>query len=159
MKTGYLTPLVASLVIVALCIANWDLLSQTVSLNLLFGQLQAPLLVLLILCIGIVLFSSLAAAMLSTHAWKTERRRLVSDLDKARGLAEREEESRTQALRTIVEREFVAVREKLDRILASQGAGVLGREPSREPEKFSDTSQAIEPELIPPRTPSPRRRH
>lgn len=158
MKTRYLMPLVASLVIVALCIANWDLLSQTVSLNLLFGQLQAPLLVLLILCIGIVLFSSLAAAMLSTHAWKTERRRLVSDLDKARGLAEREEESRTQALRTIVEREFVAVREKLDRILAGQG-GVLGREPSHAAETFSDTPQAIEPELIPPRTPSPRRRH
>jgi hypothetical protein len=158
-KTRHLIPLVAALVIVALCIANWSLLSETVSLNLLLGRVQAPVIVLVLSCIGIVALASLAGIAWSTHAWNVERRRLASDLDRARSMAEKEEESRTQALRATMEREFAEVRGKLDSLIARQGA-LPGRESRLEHEgRIADAPAAIEPELVPPRVPSPRRRH
>jgi uncharacterized integral membrane protein len=157
-KARSLVPLAATLLIVALCIANWGLLTETVSLSLLLGRVQAPLIVLLLLSVGIAALSSWAASALSTHAWRAERRRLASDLDKARGMAENEEESRNQALRTAMEREFVVVREKLDRLLARQ-AGLPGRERALNDDGMPATPTVIEPEIIPPRGTPPRRRH
>jgi membrane protein implicated in regulation of membrane protease activity len=160
MRTRSLIPLAAFLVILALIAANWGPLSSTVSLNLLFTEVQAPLMVLLLFSIAVILCASLVALLLSASAWKRERRRLVADLDTARSIASKEEDSRTQALRAIVEREFVAVRGKLDHLLAGQSE-FLGqnRDSSRETQEVSNPPTVIEPELVPPRGAPSRRRH
>jgi uncharacterized integral membrane protein len=158
MRTRTLISVIAALLIVVLLVANWGLLSATVSLNLLFARLQAPLVVLPLLLVGVMLFAAIGTVLSHTHAWKIERRRLVSDLDTARSVAEKEEESRTQALRLLVEREFAVLRAKLDRLLAGP-TGALGRESALQPSDVTDAPPAIEPELIPPRPPVSRRRH
>lgn len=146
---------VAALLIGVLVVANWSVLSATVSLNLLFASVQAPLVVLLLASMAVLLLAALIALAMSSRAWNVERRRLVAELDVTRARAEKEEASRTQALRTTVESEFSAVRLQLERLLAGQSA-LLGRASSSAPAvvaELPEAPQTLEPELIPPRTP------
>jgi uncharacterized integral membrane protein len=151
----------AAIVIGLFVAANWTLLMAPVGLNFLVAQVQAPLVVLLLLLTGIVLLLDLAVHALSEHGWRRERRTLVKDLETARLRAEREEESRTQALRIAIERELAMMRGQLDRVLAGQST-LLSREvvtdrvvPRRAPEVI-ERPQVIEPELIPPKAGSGR---
>lgn len=152
---------IAAIVIGLFVVANWTLLVASVQLNLLVAEVQAPLIVLLLMLAGAILLLDLAVHAFSSHGWTRERRTLVRDLEAARLRADKEEESRTAALRTSLERELAAVRGQLDRVLAGQSA-LLGRTPPVVPmvtplqpvEAVAvpvPPPSAVEPELIPPR--------
>lgn len=151
--------LVAAGVVGALIVANWELLNGVVRLNLLLVRAEMPLAVLILLCVGVMLLANLIAFATRAFAWKAEQRKLRSELQSTRDRADIEEESRIQALRTTVEREFGAMRAQLDR-LQSQLAPLPGREHLGETTTLAPPEVAVEPELIPPRDlPARRRRH
>lgn len=136
--------ILAGIVLAVLVVANWSLLSGPVELNLLVARFQAPLALLLLLFAGIVLLGSLSVQALKEYAWRRERRTLASQLEAARLIAEKEEASRTGALKATLQNELAAIRAQLDRVLARQGSSF---------ERANDTlpSEALEPQLVPPR--------
>jgi uncharacterized integral membrane protein len=144
MKAKGVIYILAAAVIAALVVANWTLLIGPVELNLLIARVQAPLALLLLLFAGIILLLDLSVHALREYAWIRERRTLARELEIARLRAEKEEESRTSALKATVQSELAAIRAQLDRVLAMQAAGLEHTTTARSPE-------AIEPELIPPR--------
>jgi uncharacterized integral membrane protein len=137
--------IVAAAVIAVLVAANWSLLAGAVELNLLLARVQAPLALLLLLFAGIILLLDLSVHALREYAWRRERRALVSDLEAARLLAEKEEASRTGALKATLQSELATIRAQLDRVLATQTT-VLERAGAA-----AQSSELIEPELVPPR--------
>jgi hypothetical protein len=149
---------VAALVIGAFFVANWAPLGSVTRINLLFSQVEAPVAFLLLLCIGVILVMNLIAHALSANAWRLERRKLVAELEATRARADREEESRTQALRVTLEREFSAVRSQLDRLLGGDAA-LVGRRPPEESLPAPSTQTSFEPELVPPHPSPVRGRH
>ncbi len=138
--------IVAAAVIAALVVANWGVLIGAVELNLLVARVQAPLVLLLLLFAGIIFLLDLSVHAVREYAWRRERRELASALNAARLLAEKEEESRTGALKVAIQGELAAMRAQLDRLLAVQ-ASAFQRTTAGPP------SEALEPELIPPREP------
>jgi hypothetical protein len=120
----------AAVMVGAFFIANWALLRTPVSLNLLFARVATPLAILLLGCAGFVLLLDLAVYVFAEHRWRAKQ-----------------EESRAQALQVAMEREFVAVRAQLDRVLT--GVQRLENDTMQLP---VTSTPAIEPELIPPRS-------
>jgi len=147
-RTKVVIYLIAAVMVSAFFIANWALLSSPVSLNFLFARVEMPLALLLLLCAGVVLLLDLVVHASADHAWRAERRRLVTEVAGARMRAERAEveESRSQGLQATLEREFSAVRAQLDRVLT--GVQQLENDTMEVP---LPGPSAIEPELIPPR--------
>jgi uncharacterized integral membrane protein len=144
MKTkGVIYILVAS-VIVIFAVANWGILIGSVELNLLFARVQAPLALLLLLFAGLVLLLDLSVHAIREYGWIRERRTLARELELARLRADKEEESRTGALKISIETQLAAIRTQLDRVLATQ-ATALDRA------TVVDGTASFEPELIPPR--------
>jgi uncharacterized integral membrane protein len=144
MKAKGVIYILAATVIAALVVANWALLIGSVELNLLVARVQAPLALLLLLFAGIILLLDLSVHALREYAWMRERRTLARELEIARLRADKEEESRTGALKITLQGELAAIRAQLDQLLATQSARV---------EHAALSSPAIEPELIPPREP------
>jgi uncharacterized integral membrane protein len=136
--------ILAAVLIAVLVVANWSLLVGSVELNLLIARFQAPLALLLLLFAAIILLVSLSVQTLREYAWRRERRTLASQLEAARLVAEKEEASRTGALKAALQSELAAIRAQLDRVLAAQTSA---------PERSSAIrpAEAIEPELVPPR--------
>lgn len=141
--------IVAAALLAVLVVANWALLAGAVELNLLITSVQAPLALLLLLFAGILLLLDLSVHALREYTWRRERRTLTSELQAARLLAEKEEVSRTGALKMTLQSELGTIRAQLDRVLAGQ-ATVLERA-SATPAPAVYSSEAIEPALIPPR--------
>jgi uncharacterized integral membrane protein len=121
--------IVAAILVGVLMVANWTLLSTSIELQLLIARIQAPLGVVILLVAGLILLVDLAVHALTQHAWMRERRALTKDLEGARSRAEREEESRSGALRATLERELATIRAQLDQLTAGQSA-LLGRLPT-----------------------------
>lgn len=145
--------ILAAAVIAILVAANWELLIGPVELNLLIARVQAPLALLLLMFAGIILLLDLSVHAVREYAWRRERRELASALESARLLAEREEESRTGALKVTIQTELAAIRAQLDRVLAMQATTLHGTTPTTPP------SDGVEPELIPSREPRGRGTH
>jgi uncharacterized integral membrane protein len=146
--------IVAAVVIAIFAAANWELLVRPVEMNLLLVRVQAPLAVLLLLLAGIILLLDSGVHISSERAWVRDRRALARELEAARLRTEQEGENRTAAVTTAIHNEFAVVRDQLDRVLAAQSAW-LGRSGAVEaPDGGAHLHGAIEPELIPPRTPS-----
>ncbi|HVY80700.1 MAG TPA: LapA family protein [Steroidobacteraceae bacterium] len=151
--------IVAGVVLVVLFVANWNLFVTPVAVNLLFAQIQIPLIALVLFVAGVVALVGFVVHALRMREWARERRTLRKDLEAERVRAEHEEQSRINTLRVTMERELGALRAQLDRVLDGQAA-LLGREPNghslapRAPatDAAQDPSRPIEPELIPPRT-------
>jgi uncharacterized integral membrane protein len=140
--------IVAAAVITVLVVANWGLLLGAVELNLLITRVQAPLALLLLLFGGIILLLDLSVHAVREYGWRRERRELASALNAARLLAEKEEESRTSALKVAIQGELAAMRAQLDRLVAMQATAFQGAATTIPP-----AAESIEPELIPPREP------
>jgi uncharacterized integral membrane protein len=151
--------IVAGVVLGVLIVANWTLFVTPVAVNLLFTQIQAPLIILVLFVGGVVAVAGFVIHALRAREWVLERRAMRKDLEAERVRAEHEEESRIKALRASMEREFAALRAQVDRVLDGQSA-LLGRAPNativapRPPESHAvePASRTLEPELIPPRT-------
>ena len=136
--------ILAAVVIAVLVVANWGLLAGPVELNLLIARFQAPLALLLVLFAAILSLVFISLQALREYAWRRERRSLASALEAARVLAEKEEASRTGALKAALQSELAAIRAQLDRVLTLQTTPF---------ERANDTlpPAALEPELVPPR--------
>jgi uncharacterized integral membrane protein len=166
MKAKGVAYIVAAVLIGVFVMANWTLLIASIELNLLVAHVQAPLGVLILLVAGVILLADLAVHALSEHESSRERRALRQELDDSRLRADREEESRTAALRISMDRELSLIRGQLDQLLAGQSA-LLGRPPAaRSVERPIEGSterprqHPIEPELVPvQRTAPPRTGH
>ncbi|HEU4625129.1 MAG TPA: lipopolysaccharide assembly protein LapA domain-containing protein [Steroidobacteraceae bacterium] len=151
--------IVAGVVLVVLFVANWNLFVTPVAVNLLFTEIQVPLIALVLFVAGVVALVGVVVHALRMREWARERRALRKDLEAERVRAEHEEHSRINTLRVTMERELGAVRAQLDRVLDGQSA-LLGREPNgpsvaprtTATDSVQDASRPIEPELIPPRT-------
>lgn len=132
--------IVAAVLIGVFVLANWTLLAAPVELHLLIASIQAPLGVLILMIAAAILLIDLAVHTLSRRGWARDRRLLTTDLESARLRAEREEESRTSALRATLERELATIHGQLDQLLAGQSTLLAGRPPSRLTESRSDDS-------------------
>ncbi len=136
--------ILAATVIALFVAANWPLLIGSVELNLLFVRAQAPLALLLLLFAGVILLLDLSVHALSQYGWIRERRALARELEIARVRADKEEESRTGALKATLQSELSTIRAQLDRVLAQQAVVLERAAPASPREEF-------EPELVPPR--------
>lgn len=132
--------IVAAVLIGVFVLANWTLLAAPVELHLLIASIQAPLGVLILMIAAAILLIDLAVHTLSRRGWARDRRLLTTDLESARLRAEREEESRTSALRATLERELATIHGQLDQLLAGQSTLLAGRPPSRLTESRSGDS-------------------
>lgn len=144
MKAKGVIYILAAAVIVTFAVANWGILIGSVDLNLLFARVQAPLALLLLLFAGLILLLDLSVHAIREYSWTRERRTLARELEMARLRADKEEESRTGALKVSIETQLAAIRTQLDRVLATQ-ATVLERA------TVARVAEDFEPELIPPR--------
>jgi len=162
-KTKIVIYAIAAVVLGAFFIANWALLSSPVPLNLLFASVETPLAIVLLLLAGVVLAVDCAVHALAEHAWRVDRRKLMA----ARVTAE-QNAIHIQDLRPSMEREFAAIRAQLDRVLTGvqrlandtmEVATLTAPAPAAGPAPASAQGPATEPELIPPRSGDPGRRH
>ncbi len=113
--------LVAAMLFAAL---NWSAFNQPSSLNVVFGRVDAPVGVLMLLALSalsIVYLMFLAQA--DTQAL-LETRRHVKELEKARKLAEDSEASRISDLRQLLETELAQVQDQLDSLLSGERTSV-----------------------------------
>ena len=76
--------IVAAIVLGVFVLANWTLFATAVELNLLIAQVQAPLIILMLLIAGVIWLVDLGVHALSRRAWVRERRALRKDLEAAR---------------------------------------------------------------------------
>jgi uncharacterized integral membrane protein len=135
--------IVAAILIGVFVLANWTLLAAPVELHLLIATIQAPLGVLILMIGAAILLIDLAVHAVSRRGWMRDRRLLTTDLESARQRADREEESRTSALRVTLERELATIRGQLDQLLAAQSASPAARPPIRLAEsRPGDSSRA-----------------
>ena len=147
MKVTGVIYVLAAAVIAAFAVANWALLMQPIEMNLLVARVQAPLAVLLLLLAGIILLLDFGMHALREHTWLRDRRALARNLEAARLRAEQEGDARTGALTSAIHKELTIIRAQLDRVLAAQAGS------------FRQAPDAIEPELVPPRSPPGRDVH
>lgn len=131
--------IVAGILLGVFVLANWTLLAASVDLNVLIARVHAPLGILILLIAAVIFLVDLAAHALTRRNWVRERQALGKDLEQARLRTEREEESRTAALRATVERELTTIRGQLDQLLAGQAA-LLGQRAPRSPEPGGERS-------------------
>jgi uncharacterized integral membrane protein len=123
--------IVAAILIGVFVLANWTLLAASVELHLLIATIHAPLGVLILMIGAAILLIDLAVHTVSRRSWIRDRRLLTTDLESARQRVDREEESRTSALRVTLERELATMRGQLDRLLAGQSTLLAARAPER----------------------------
>lgn len=104
-------------------LANWSAITHPTELNLLVGTVSLPLGIAMLFGILLALAVGFVILEINRLSWSRERHALVAERDRFRLLAEQEEESRTKALRQLLEHESVTIREKLDCILERLDAG------------------------------------
>ncbi len=121
MKT--ITTIVAVIVLLILGVAflNWNLITQPTPVNLFITtvNLSMPLLLLIGLVIVAVLYFATIGRIRMEAA--IESRELHRELDRARRVAEKAEESRIADLRTWLDREIPQIELKLDQALERLG--------------------------------------
>ena len=115
MKPKLLLTIAIVVLVGVFALANWGTFSTPTSINLLVGQVEAPL--------GIIMLMTLAVAEGSSIM---AQRRMSREMERLRRLADQSEESRFAALRSFVETEFAALHDKLDRIAARQDGAPSG---------------------------------
>lgn len=95
------------LVLITIFVAiNWNEFLQQTTISFLFGKVQAPLgLIMLVLLILLSLLFLVYALYLRSSAFISERQ-ISKDLKEARELAEKAEQSRFTELKQIIESEF-----------------------------------------------------
>jgi uncharacterized integral membrane protein len=122
-----------ALLLLALLVANWHLLVGATQLNLLLGQVTAPLIVLIVLVAGIVLAIEAFARARERRGWRAERYGLAQQLEQLRARADQTEGARIASLQALLERELAAIRVQLDRVLADASVARASLSDSRGP--------------------------
>jgi len=117
MKTRTIFYLVVLLALVALVLANLDLVRAPTQFNLLFTTVTAPLGLAVLVVAGTILVLDLIAHQLAARAWRRDQRQLAEQLESLRRRADDAEEARIGELRRVVEQEMSGLRSRLDRVL------------------------------------------
>lgn len=107
------------LILVALLVANRNVIATPTPLNFLVTRAQVPFGVLILIVAVLIALVDFVAHALSRYGWQRERRSLANEIGMLREQAEQAEASRIRELKETVERETAAIRDQLDRLLAS----------------------------------------
>lgn len=113
---GFVYVLIALLVTVFTA-ANWSVITQATTLNLLVARIDAPLGIVMLLAILVVMAISFLLLELQRIGWNRKQEALQQELDRQRKLAEDAEASRLAALQTLLENETASIHDRLDQIL------------------------------------------
>ena len=131
------------LILLALLIANRNLIATSTPINFLVTRVQAPFGVLILIVAILIALVDFIAHALSRYGWTRERRSLANEIGILRERAEQAEASRIRELKETVERETAVIRGQLDRLLGHAPPG-----PSSPP-----TQPPYEPPYEPPMLP------
>lgn len=117
MKTITIVVAVLAALLVAIALKNWDLVVQPVPVDLFVATVTVSLP--LLFFVGLVVIAILYFATVGRvrMAAAMESRDLHRELDRARRMADRAEDSRIAALKTWLEREIPEIEVKLDQAL------------------------------------------
>lgn len=115
------------LILVALLIANRNVIATSTPLNFLVVRAQAPFGVLILIVAILIALVDFIAHALSRYGWMRERRSLANEIGMLRERAEQAEASRIRELKETVERESAAIRSQLDSMLATVAAAPPAR--------------------------------
>lgn len=117
------------IIVGVLALANWEVMMQPVTLNVLVARVLVPLWALLLAPAVVILLIDLLAYGLNRRAWARERQDLTNQIHTLRARADSVEESRIQSLREAMERETAIIRAQLDRLLVANRSAVASGEP------------------------------
>jgi len=107
------------LILVALLVANRNVIATPTPLNFLVAHANAPYGILILIVAVLIILVDFIAHALSRYGWQRERRGLAREIELLRERAEQAEASRIRELKETFERESAAIRGQLDRVLAS----------------------------------------
>ena len=110
--------IVIALLIAVFTVANWSVITQATTLNLLVARIDAPLGIVMLLAIVFVMAVGLLLIELQRLSWSRQQQSLQREVDRQRKLAEDAEASRLADLRMLVQTEASTLRDKLDQVLA-----------------------------------------
>jgi uncharacterized integral membrane protein len=113
--------IVIALLIAVFTVANWSVITQATTLNLLVARIDAPLGIVMLLAIVFVMAVGLLLIELQRLSWSRQQQSLQREVDRQRKLAEDAEASRLADLRMLVQTEASTLRDKLDQVLERVG--------------------------------------
>lgn len=126
MKPKLLLTIAIVVLVGVFALANWGTFSTPTSINLLVGQVEAPLGIIMLMTLVVVMLVYLILLAVAEGSSIMAQRRMSREMERLRRLADQSEESRFAALRSFVETEFAALHDKLDRIAARQDGAPSG---------------------------------
>jgi uncharacterized integral membrane protein len=107
------------LIVVALLVANREIIAASTPLNFLVARANAPFGILILIVAVLIALVDFIALTLTRYGWQRERRGLAREVEMLRERADEAEASRIRELKETVERESSVIRAQLDRLLAS----------------------------------------
>ena len=121
MKSVTTAVAVIVVLIVAIALLNWNLITQPVPVDLFIKTVNVPLALLLLVAFAIVALLHFASIGRIRIAAAFESRDLHRELDRARRTANSAEESRVAGLQTYLDHEIPQIELKLDQVLDRLG--------------------------------------
>jgi uncharacterized integral membrane protein len=112
---GFVYALITA-VIAVFALANWSVITQPTTLNLLVARIEAPLGAVMLLVVLVVIAIDVIMLQAQRMSWRRQQRSTQRELERQRTLAESAEASRLDALHAFVESETAAIRAQLDHI-------------------------------------------
>ena len=103
----------ALLIVAALCVLNWHTLMVPASLDLVLWQVQAPLGAVLLAVAGVLLVFFFLAYLNNQVSSLMESRKLLKEIHRMQGLADKAEASRIENLHQLVATEFRLLNERM----------------------------------------------
>jgi uncharacterized integral membrane protein len=134
MRTVLLMLMLALVALFALL--NWGTITTPTALNLLVARIDAPLGIFMLGLLGVITVIYMLLLARAETVALLETRKLARELEKARKLADDNEESRFQGLRVWLEAELAEVHRRLDAITPQRPASeppAAVQEPFRRP--------------------------
>ena len=100
-------------IVAALCVLNWHTLMVPAPLDLVLWQVQAPLGGVLLAIAGVLLVLFLLAYLNNQVSHLLETRRLLKEIQRVQGLADKAEASRIENLHQLIATEFRLLNERM----------------------------------------------
>lgn len=129
-------------VVAALSVLNWTTLTAQAPLDLLVAQIQAPLGVVLLGMAGVLVVLFFVAYLRSQVETLLETRKLLREVQRVQGLADKAEESRIKKLHQLITSEFRLLNERLSERL-SISAAASAQPAASATERPSGSSDAV----------------
>lgn len=100
-------------IVAALCVLNWHTLMVPAPLDLVLWQVEAPLGVVLLAMAGVLLAFFLLAYLNNQISSLLETRKLLKEIHRVQGLADKAEASRIENLHQLISTEFRLLHERM----------------------------------------------